>query len=331
MSSKSKIKEILGVTPDTIPKHVFTSSVPIILRDLVTHWPLVKANSIKECIDDILKYYQGAPIHAFSAKKETNGRYFYNEDLSELNFTQYPVKFDEFLKQLNTPLSSYMYVGSANIDRLLPKFKNTHSLSALSNLNPLSSIWLGNQSRIAAHQDMPNNIACCVKGQRRFTLFPPNQIENLYIGPLDFTPAGQAISLVDFHQPNYQKFPKFKIAQDNAFIIDLNPGDALYIPSMWWHHVEAFSQFNILINFWWNTNSSVMGEPVDSLLHALLNIKELPQEQKNAWKALFDYYIFNDNKQALSHIPQDKLGILNTKDELSFRKIRAMLLNKLNK
>ena len=41
-----------------------------------------------------------------------------------------------------------------------------------------------------------------VAGRRRFTLFPPEQVANLYIGPLDLTPAGQPVSLVDQAQPD---------------------------------------------------------------------------------------------------------------------------------
>ena len=75
---------------------------------------------------------------------------------------------------------------------------------------PLASLWIGNQSRVAAHYDFPTNIACSVAGHRRFTLFPPEQLENLYVGPVDFTPAGQPISTVDFAQPDYADFRDLK-------------------------------------------------------------------------------------------------------------------------
>jgi hypothetical protein len=193
------------------------------------------------------------------------------------------------------------------------------------------SIWLSNQSRIAAHHDVPNNIACCITGKRRFTLFPPEQLENLYIGPLDNTPAGQAVSLVDFHQPDWVKFPKFKTALQHAQVAELDVGDALFLPSMWWHHVESLSPFNILVNYWWQTTTSHMGAPMDAMMHALLNIKNLPLEQKEAWFEMFKYYVFNNDSAALSHIPKEQLGLLNPMDDKSSRQIRSMLLNKLNK
>lgn len=313
----------------------------MILKNLVSSWPLVKLSetSANSTVDYLKIYYQGLPIGAFTAKPEINGRYFYQHDLSQLNFckqySQLDTLLDKLLEQLSEQIDEKrvpgIYVGSAHVDQLLPGFRSENDLSALSKFKPLMSIWLSNQSRIAAHHDVPNNIACCITGKRRFTLFPPEQLENLYIGPLDNTPAGQAVSLVDFHQPDWVKFPKFEKALQQAQVAELDAGDALFLPSMWWHHVESLSSFNILVNYWWQTTSSHMGAPIDAMMHALLNIKNLPHEQKEAWFEMFKYYIFNNDTTALSHIPNEQLGVLNPMDDRSSRQIRSMLLNKLNK
>ena len=68
-------------------------------------------------------------------------------------------------------------------------------------MTPQTNLWMGSKTNVAAHFDSSDNIACVIHGKRRFTLFPPDQIKNLYIGPLDRTPAGQSISLVDFEKP----------------------------------------------------------------------------------------------------------------------------------
>ena len=70
------------------------------------------------------------------------------------------------------------------------------------------NVSLAIRTRIAAHYDVPDNLACIAAGRRRFTLFPPGQQHNLYIGPIDLTPAGQPISLVDFAQPDLARFPR---------------------------------------------------------------------------------------------------------------------------
>ena len=118
-----------------------------------------------------------------------------------------------------------MYMASTMVDQWLPGFRKENDID-VPGADPLVSIWMGNRSRIGAHYDLPDNIACSVIGRRRFTLFPPDQISNLYPGPLDFSPGGQAISVVDFHNPDYQRFPKFRSALENAQLAELEPGDA---------------------------------------------------------------------------------------------------------
>ena len=169
--------------------------------------------------------------------------------------------------------------------------------------DPLASIWIGNRTVIPAHYDLPDNLACVAAGRRRFTLFPPEQLRNLYVGPLDFTPAGQAVSLVDLHQPDLARYPRFAEALAQAQSAELEAGDALFIPSMWWHHVEGLTPFNILVNYWWRQSPGWMDTPFNTLLLALLTMRELPPAQRAAWQELFRHYVFDSDSSEAAHIP----------------------------
>ncbi|WP_394174291.1 cupin-like domain-containing protein [Thalassotalea litorea] len=324
------------VDAEKLTSDIWCSDKPIIIKGLVKDWPVVKAGKKSNLAlhEYLKKFDRGQVVGAGILEPEQQGRLFYNDDFTGFNFQRCNVSFSEFLTQMQrnrqTKLPRGMYVGSTQVDSLLPGFRDENNLIALDDFDPLMSIWISNQTRIAAHHDVPNNIACCISGKRRFTLFPPEQVQNLYIGPLDFTPAGQAISLVDFYNPDFTAYPRFEQALSHALVAELEPGDALFLPSMWWHHVEGLEDFNILINYWWQTNAPAMGAPIDALYHALLNIKHLPETQKKAWKAMFEHYIFNSDEQALKHIPDDKLGVLNDNDA-AMRTIRSMLLHKLNR
>ncbi|MCC2618032.1 cupin-like domain-containing protein [Aestuariibacter halophilus] len=311
-------------------------SGPVVLEQLVADWPMVSAarDSDAALLDYLRRFDVGKMVKAFGGDASMQGRYFYNDDMSGFNFNSVSLPFTDVLERLGRAPEedepAHFYVGSTTLDSCLPGIRDNNDV-ALTTTNPLVSLWLGNQSRIACHFDAPSNLACCVAGQRRFTLFPPEQIANLYPGPVHLTPAGQTISLVDFHAPDLERFPRFEEALKHGLIADLSPGDALYVPSMWWHHVEGLSTVNGLINYWWRDEPAYLGQPMAALEHALLSLRQLPASQRQSWLALFDYYIFADNDLATAHLPDHLLGPLGDMDERQARTLRAMLLNRLNR
>jgi hypothetical protein len=231
---------------------------------------------------------------------------------------------------LPDPAAPTIYVGSTTIDTWLPGLRESNDLG-FGALQPLASIWIGNRTCVPAHQDVPDNIACVVAGRRRVTLFPPDQLQNLYIGPLDRTPAGQAVSLVDFDAPDHQRFPRFAEAMRHAQTAELGPGDAVLIPSMWWHRIQALDAFNVLVNYWWRQSPKWMDTPMNALLHAILSVRDLPPEQREVWREVFRHYVFDADADTLAHIPDAVRGLLAPLDEARARELRARLLQGLNR
>ncbi|VUD41909.1 hypothetical protein TDB9533_00585 [Thalassocella blandensis] len=332
----SQVSADTRASAENIPLEVLQATQPLVMRGLVQHWPVVKASrqSPSQAADYLRRYYQGKPVVVSVGKPEIDGRVFYNATFTDFNYESHKVNLNQLLDKLLLHLKDEkpptLYMGSTVVDDWLPGLRQENDL-ALQSLSPRVGIWLGNKNRIAAHWDLPTNIACTVAGHRRVTLFPPDQLENLYPGPLTWAPGGQAISLVDFHQPDYTQFPKFKEALAHAQIVELHPGDALLIPSMWWHHVESLAPFNILINYWWRDVPQYMGTPMNVLHHALLTLRDLPAEQRKVWQEIFTHYIFEHNGQTHDHIPEHAQGVLGEMDEDKARKLRAFLLSQLNR
>jgi hypothetical protein len=330
---KRKVREILGCRPDSLSEDILNSKEPLVLRGLAEDWPLVKAakQSSAQAESYILNYDSGQPLTAYKGAPDIDGRIFYNQDLSGFNFDRIRLSLTDVFENLRQYSSQAqpptLYVGSTMVDNWLPELRRDNDLT-LEGQDPLVSIWIGNRSRIAAHYDFPTNIACSVAGRRRFTLFPPEQLENLYVGPIDFTPAGQSISMVDFANPDYTAQPKFREALKAAQVVELEPGDAILIPSMWWHHVESLDAVNILINYWWRNTPAYMGTPINVLQHGIMGIRDLPPEQREAWREIFDHYVFNAEDANFQHIPEAARGVLNRLDETTARQINSLLLNK---
>ncbi len=319
-----------------LDEKVLLSNEPILLRNLVSTWPVVEKarSSSAAAVEYLLQFYSGIDVVEVQGDASIKGRIAYTEDFKQLNCvaskkTLHEVfaDIDRAAQQIESPLC---YMGTTAINALLPGFSDVNKLS-LDSRNASAFMWIGNRSCVPAHFDLPDNIACNIVGRRRFTLFPPDQLPNLYIGPLDFTPAGQAISLVDVRCPDLEKYPKYKLALQAAKVVELGPGDALFLPSMWWHNVEGLEDLNILVNYWWRQSPAFMGSPADVLEMALLSMKDLPESQKQAWKGLLDYYVFNNNPDNVEHIPEHARGSVGELNETLARKIKAKVLARFNR
>ena len=309
---------------------------PIVFKQLAKDWPAVRhcGESLTAANRYLARFWCDAPVTVYAAAAAAGGRFFYNDSFTGFNFQSARAALTDVFRALANPRRedrlATIYVGSTPVDQWLPGFRAENDVP-LPASDALASFWLGNETRISAHYDFPNNLACVVAGERRFTLLPPDQVRNLYVGPIDRTPSGQPISLVDFARPDFERHPKFADAMPHARTAALQAGDAIFIPGMWWHHVEATAPFNLLINYWWAEAPAWAGAPTDALLHAMLTLRELPARQREAWRTLFDHYVFRADETACEHIPAAGRGCLAPLNEKSAKQLRALLLNRLNR
>jgi len=337
-----RTRELTGIAPDAIPyAELLASQQPALLKGVARDWPLVRVGleSPLAAMAYVKSFYGGHPAIVLTGEPEIGGRFFYNEDVSGFNFRSERGRVDEFLDRIAAGLDEAeapsVYIGSANLTTHLPGLRDHNDLVLNDPMfeasPPLVSIWMGNRTTASCHYDMSNNMAVCVAGHRRFTLFPPDQGANLYPGPLEPTPGGQVVSMVDFRNPDYDRHPRFRAALAQAQVAELEPGDLLIYPAMWWHHVEALDPFNILINYWWNLVPAWIDTPQTTLLHAIWSLRDRPASEKAAWRELFDYYVFGPPEAAGAHLPEAARGNLGPMDDAKARRLRAMLLNRLNK
>ena len=259
------------------------------------------------------RFSKGRRVAAIVGEADIGGRFFYNDDVSGLNFKRGQSALDPFLDRLlrdrgnSSPMA--MAVQSEIIPDVLPGFEQDNRLDLVPpDVQPRA--WIGNRIRVAAHYDLYENVGVVVAGRRRFTLFPPEQIANLYVGPFELTPAGTPVSLVDLSNPDLERFPNFAQAAECAQTAELLPGDAIYIPYHWWHAVDSLEPFNLFVNYWWSEGRKDLGRPYDALMHALFALKHLPPEQRQVWRAIFDHYVFEANGDPAEHLPPHARGVL---------------------
>lgn len=309
------VRECFAVDSDIFSNDIVPAGQPVVIRGLVKHWPIVKAGirSRSDLFAYLNQYATNEPVKLFLGPPTIAGRFFYNENMSGFNFEHRKGAFNSILARLqkmqDIPKPPAIYMGATKISEALPGFETDNALDLVDKtIQP--NIWIGNAVNIPAHFDTSENIACSAAGRRRFTLFPPKQIKNLYVGPIDHTPAGQPISLASLHKPDFTRHPRYKEALKHALVADLEPGDVLYIPPLWWHNVESLESVNILVNYWWEPLTELTGSPMHALVHAILTIGHLPSGQRRAWQDYFEHYVFNEENPA-EHIPLERRGALS--------------------
>jgi len=335
-ATNCRVPEVTDCDDVTIRRDVLSRVKPVVLRGLVGQWPATRygRTSPQAFIDYLRRLDNGSLVNAILMPPEARGRIGYNAAMSGFNFVRNRVTLasvgEQILRYGAFARAPAVAAQAARIDECLPGFVDENSLPLLDpTVRP--RLWLGNAITTPAHVDETHNIACVVSGQRRFTLFPPEQIGNLYIGPVDFTPTGAPIALPSLTEPDFEHFPRLREALQHAQVAELEPGDALYIPALWWHQVESLSSCNALVNYWWHpiAGEAVGASPVfDSLLYCMLTLRRMPPDVRAGWRAAFEHYIFGPDAPLSDHIPPERRGVLGEITPELAQHIRAQLLGR---
>lgn len=301
---------------------------PVVLKGLVNDWPLVSADRAGVGPALLRSLADDRPVRFIRAEPEAGGRLHYGATVGGTNFVTREASLGAFLdaveeaaRQARPPA---LAVQGMPAPERLPRFAAGHRLPLLPPRIP-GRLWIGNAAKVAIHHDPSENIACVAAGRRRFTLFPPEAVGDLYMGPFDDSPGGVQVSLVHLTEPDFQAFPRFRRALESAREAVLEPGDAIYIPYHWYHHVEATEPFNVLVNYWWDPAPRGLGSPWDVMLHGLIALRTLPPEQRRAWRAMFDHYVFQLDGDPAAHLPETRRGPLSPPTAEGLARMRAAL------
>jgi hypothetical protein len=308
---------------------------PAVLKGLVADWPVVQA--ARKSPQDLHAYLrardQGQPTQAYLASADIKGLFFYRNDMTGLNFERVMqplhATLAAILAQMDKPDPPAIYAPAAAA-ALLPGFALENRLGIL-DASVMPRLWAGNAVTAATHYDMSDGVACVVTGRKRFTFFPPEQLPNLYIGPLDLAPGGLPTSMVSVASPDLERYPRFAEALATAEVAELEPGDAVFIPNMWWHNVESLDPVNLLVNYWWFEGTRGPASPFAALALGLMAIAALPASRRDVWRRMFDHYVFQTEGDPASHLPPDKRGMLGAMNPHLESYMRTQIIRSLAK
>ncbi len=253
------IPERTAPTPEQFRAEILPGGQPAVLREVALDWPLVIAarHGADEAMTFLAMIASASLTSVLRADPEQGGRFHYGRDVRSFNYIRGEGNVAGVIAGLREQEKSYrpfaIAAQSMDAERFFPGFSQAHPMPFV----PRTAgprVWIGNAAKVATHHDPIDNVAVVAAGRRRFTLFPPSAEPDLYMGPDDPTPAGARISMVHVTAPDFERFPRFASALEVAQVAELSPGDAIFIPRDWYHHVEALDHFNVLVNYWWDSS-----------------------------------------------------------------------------
>lgn len=315
--------------PETFKAEVMARCEPALLRGAARHWEMLGDGGLSTLVETLLRFDVGRDAEVFVGANAIGAKYNYDATMAGFNFDRVPMPFADALAKILSSASLIdrpsMYMGSLTTETYLPGIEKTIDVPFIpQTVRP--RVWIGHASVVACHYDVMDNVACVAAGRRRFTLFPPDAIKDLYVGPIDHTLAGQPIGLAVGSEPGDPRYPRFAQARDRAIVVELEQGDAIYVPKLWWHQVEALDDVNVLVNFWWDGFATGPDQPYTALLLALLAVAERPTAERAAWRAWFDHYVFRPDGHPLAFLPPERHGVLGAGSRENHGRIRSLVM-----
>lgn len=236
---------------------------PVVLTGCMEDWKLyraLRASSTYEQKLAVLGSLVGeSPVTFHRLPREHKGQFHFQPgNLSHLTFGQKTkqanVPFDVFasqaLRSLNGAAEDYVYMQAHYIAPKTPLFEalGPNVLSFLGEDQVHATLWVGSNGQVVnLHYDDFLTFICMADGVKRVTMFSPDLLANIYQAPFDRMIECAQVSLVRLLEMDLKRYPLLEQALPQAQMVELQPGEVLLIPPMWWHHVESFG-LNVMVN-----------------------------------------------------------------------------------
>ncbi|MBV8124003.1 MAG: cupin-like domain-containing protein [Paucibacter sp.] len=333
------MKALENVTRETFERDVMAGYEPVVMRGLVSDWPLVAQGiaGLEPCLQYLMEFDGGEPVDALLARPQAGRAFTYKQGLAGFNFMHdkrpYAALFEQLWRYSHFPDPPSLAAQSAVVPVTLPGLELANACPLL-DAAVVPRIWIGNRAAVPAHFDGAHNIACVTAGRRRFTLLPPQCAPQLYLGPPDYAPTVAPMSVVpNLQQADPARFPLVAEALEHAVVAELEPGDAIYIPPLWFHQVEALApHLNILMNYWWRPDAAPQRKDhlqLAAMRLALLAFRHLPDGEREGWRAMLAHYVFGARGAELAHIPEGQRHMFGEIDAARDAWVRKEIIDQL--
>jgi hypothetical protein len=287
---------------------------------LMRDWKLFSNGAVDETkiLDGIASIIGEKPIEHYHQPRHLKGRLgFDNLNTMAQNWQVQRSTFSEFCQKIKrdieSPSGDVLYMASDPIPLKFPELMPCLTIPDYIPRDRMTEgaprLWIGNGGHtVSAHFDVDHNTLCLLSGEKRLTLFPPDQLPNMYLAPIERAPAGSPISMVNIKEPDFKRFPRFKAALERAVHVEMRAGDALFLPSFWWHEVDSVG-LNIMINFWWSECPDADLDALKNMLECLAIARRMPRHRREIMRTFYDHFVFDNADDPFPSVPPEHHGM----------------------
>ena len=231
------IPRVECLQPAEFLRDYYAANRPVILTDVVSRWP-----AVSKWNGDYLTSVVGDELVEIMGERNSDS----NFELNSLAHRR-EVSFSEFAKRVFSETGNDAYLTANNrflerpfAETLLQDFDLLPEFIEGTNWKGYVFFWFGPSGTVTPlHHDTMNIFMAQVVGSKRILLIPPEQSEFVY------NQVG-VFGGVDPEFPDFDAFPLY--AKVSPASVTLRPGELLFLPVGWWHHVRSLAP-SITITF----------------------------------------------------------------------------------
>ena len=218
------IPRVKGISKEEFLNEYFVPQKPVVMEDLTADWSAREKWNFeyfrKKVGEVVVPIYDGKP-----AKGHQNS----HGPAMKIKMKEYI----DILKKGPTDLRMFFFNLLKNCPELINDFK--YPDLGVRFFKKLPVLFVGGEgAKVVMHYDMDlaNNFHFNFAGEKKVILYPPSQTKYLYKVPYSIVSMEQ----IDMDNPDFKHFPALLKAK--GYEVTLKHGDALFIPSKWWHFIK---------------------------------------------------------------------------------------------
>ncbi|MBL8938258.1 MAG: cupin-like domain-containing protein [Archangium sp.] len=228
--TRRTVPRVKRLTPRQFIERAYAPNRPIVITGMMNDWKALRRWTwafLSKTVGD-------APVEVMEHRETTD---FYDLNVNRLSEPTTLREFISWIQRVKTSNARYMVARNNGLDAeaLRPLRGDLGFFGGILDrrLEGLSYLWVGPGGTVTPlHHDTANNLFCQVRGRKRFILIDPANAE-LLRDVLSY------YSLIDAENFDVRRFPY--LAHVERLTVTLGPGEALFLPAGWWHHVRALS------------------------------------------------------------------------------------------